>query len=284
MNNKNIHINSQEHMTNHHVVIADKETIRDALRHTHYLTHFNEVDISSRDLPPLNNTDLVAHYMDHMIIPNATHIIMLNKMIDTIYNELRVENRKRFLRTIWKFAIFSGLENNFPHTHHDIIFIPMKLINMNLNNRMTFVHEKVHIHQKQFPQLYENLYKHYWHFKKIDNGLVADLPFKLRSNPDVLENNWLFTYKGANIIMLVKYRDNAKNITDVDYIGYNIDTKDYKPLKDIPQYTDFFGTFNLNYYHPYEIIAEMIPDHCYNKADINNKAYGAFLKWWKKIE
>lgn len=264
------------------ILIVDEKAIVNALQHTSYLNDLNASDIKTRKLPSDSNT-LIEHYVKHMITPSPFQKKMLDDMIKTIYIELKVTDRKAFIRETWKFAIFYGIENNFPHTHKDIIFMPTGLIHMERNNRMTLIHEKVHIHQKRIPLLYEDLYTNYWHFKRIDNSFLDKLPFKLRSNPDVLDNNWLFTYNGANIVMLVKYRSSSMSITDVDYIGYNIDTGEYKALKDIPQYTEFFGKFNINYYHPYEIVADMIAYHCYGMVR-PTKSYNRFLSWWKKIE
>jgi hypothetical protein len=231
---------------------------------------------------------VLDHYMKNIDCnPVGQHRFTLESMVAKIYSELDPGDKKRFITMPWKFTIFNKLENEFPHTHQDIIFIPLGLINSTQNNRITLVHEKVHVFQKHSPEIFEDLYENYWHFKKISGEFLTKLPFDIRSNPDTLDNNWLFTYGGVNIVMLVRYPADGKGvggITDVEYIGYDIDTGNSRKLSEIPQVMDFFGTGGgANYYHPYEISADMISYHCYGNAK-PSKAYDQMKLWWKKIE
>ena len=144
-----------------------------------------------------------------------------------------------------------------------ILYFYLLMLQSNYNTvKQTLVHEKVHNFQKSNPYLFEDLYTNYWHFKKLNN---FEIPFHTRSNPDTLDMNWLFTYKNVNIVMLAKFNDNPENITSVSYVGYNIENKTYKPLFEIEEFKEFFGnSYNSNFYHPYEISAEMISQHCFN--------------------
>ena len=279
-------LSTHENFTSGNSVISfpNEHDVMTALLKSNYLRGFNHSDMAARGL----TNGVLDHYMNNIDYnPVGEHRYTLEKMVKKIYVELKPSDKKRFITSPWKFTLFNGLENNFPHTHHDIIFIPVELINSKQNNRITLVHEKVHVFQKQSPEIFDDLYENYWHFKKISGEFLTKLPFDIRSNPDTLDNNWLFTYGGANIVMLVRYTDGEGgrgDITDVEYIGYDIATRTSRKLAEIPQVMDFFGNNSgANYYHPYEISADMISYHCYGNVQ-PSKAYDQMKQWWKKID
>ena len=280
-------VSRNEHFTagaeNTLISFPNEHAVMTALLKSNYLKGFNHSDMVARGL----SNGVLDHYMNNIDCePIGEYRFTLESMVTKIYSELHPGDKKRFITMPWKFTIFNRLENDFPHTHQDIIFIPLGIINSTQNNRITLVHEKVHIFQKQSPEIFEDLYENYWHFKKISGEFLTNLPFDIRSNPDTLDNNWLFTYGGANIVMLVRYHESGGRggITDVEYIGYDITTKTSRKLSEIPQVMEFFGNDGgSNYYHPYEISADMISYHCYGTAK-SSKAYDQMKLWWKKID
>ena len=280
-------LNNHENFTSGNIIISfpNEHDVMTALLKSNYLRGFNHSDMAARGL----TNGVLDHYMNNIDCnPVGEHRYTLKNMVEKIYVELKPGDKKQFIMSPWKFTLFNGLENNFPHTHHDIIFLPFGLINSTQNNRITLVHEKVHVFQKQSPEIFDDLYENYWHFKKISGEFLTKLPFDTRSNPDTLDNNWLFTYGGANIVMLVRYADKGSgsrgDITDVEYIGYDIATGTSRKLTEIPQVMDFFGNNSgTNYYHPYEISADMISYHCYGDAR-PSKAYDQMKQWWNKID
>ena len=271
--------NSIELFSNNLINIVSKKEMDVILKKSNYFKQFNLSDIKARKL---NDKDIHSYYLKKIKEPSENEIELLNNYTNSIINELPKNNKKKFLLETWNYVLFENLENNFPHTHENIILLPRIMLQSNYNTiKQTLVHEKVHNFQKLNANLFDDLYINYWHFKKINK---FNIPFHTRANPDTLDINWLFTYKNVNIVMLAKYNDNPKNITSVSYIGYNIDTNSFKPLFEIDEFKDFFGNnYNSNFYHPYEISAEMISQHCFN-TEPESKAYSNLKKWWKKIE
>jgi len=244
-----------------------------------YFKKFNSYDIKLRNLSPklLHN-----QYINNIINPSSNDKKIVYKIIIDIDKDLKHKNNKTILNDKWNISLFKNLEHNYPHTHKHIIFIPSNNLTYNIYNKITFLHEKIHVSQRKYPNVFKELYEKYWFFKHIPKFKIKNKLFT-RVNPDTEDLNWVFTYKKCNIIFLAKYNSNAKNISDVTYIGYNIDTHKYKKLENIPEYIEFFGNNSNHYYHPYEISADMISNHCYNNVDDNTKAYKNFKKWWKNL-
>ena len=250
-----------------------------------YIELFNKHDIEVRNLKEsiIKEYSIKDHYNNNIVRNNKLYYNKLNTIIQSTINNLKHCDKKQFLLNKWKFVLFEDLENNFPHTHGDIILFPKNQIVDNLYTRITFVHEQVHVFQKQNGDLFENLYTNYWHFKKMNEFNINDINIPVRTNPDTLELNWLFTYKNCNIILLAKYTKNPNSLSNVEYIGYNPNTKNVELLNNIPEFIEFFGSFNNNNYHPYEISADMISKHCFDNYH-NTIAYQQFKKWWKYIK
>ena len=159
-----------------------------------------------------------------------------------------------------------------------------------INNKETLIHEKVHIFQRYYPDLFAHLYSYYWFFQKKYIKNINIINNIARTNPDALENNWVFTYNNINIILVSIYENNPSSIANVNNYGVYLD-KNYniqeplkmKPLNKIKQFTNFFGNSYTNNYHPNEISADMIAKHILNIYNRNSKAYSNFKLWWNKV-
>lgn len=88
----------------------------------------------------------------------------------------------------WKFAkVDAHVENGFPHTLGDTIVLSDRFFNIHgdhIDQIKTIIHEKVHVFQRFYPQLTDNLIES-WGFKKIKHMSLTDLPSDRRSNPDI---------------------------------------------------------------------------------------------------
>ena len=272
------------------VHFSSKEEIKNIYNNSPYFDRLNKIDIKTRNLDNLKKTDLINNYLKNIKEFSINDKHLITNTIRTLLDNLINKNKKNFLYTTWNFAKFSNIENNFPHTHGNIIFIPNVMVYTYLNNKSieTIVHEKVHIFQRTHPELFIDLYTNYWNFKKKKINNINIIDEISRSNPDGVDNNWVFSYNNINIILISLFNKNPNSISDSTNYGIYLDAnmniiqpiKKKKILK-IKEFTNFFGML-YNNYHPNEISADIIAKHIMNNNN-NTKAYINFNKWWNKI-
>ena len=272
--------------------------IKTIYNNSSYFDRLNSIDIKTRSL---ENTDVINNYINNIEEISINERQLITNTIRKLLDNLIEKNKKNFLYTTWNFAKFSNLENNFPHTHGNIIFISKLMLTNELYNQSieTLVHEKVHVFQRADPELFIDLYTNYWNFKKhkINNINVVD---KIsRSNPDGVDNNWIFSYNGINVVLISLFNKNPNSISDTTNYGIYLDENlniitpiKKKPILKIKEFTGFFGMLHNNY-HPNEISADVIAKHVINNNNTNNNnnnnnnnkpiAYNNFIKWWNKI-
>ena len=117
--------------------------------------------------------------------------------------------------------------------HKDVVFFDEKYINSILpfyNKSATLdcvkyigsvlIHECVHVLQRKHIDLFDDLYVNYWNFIKTSKILNAKKYYELsRYNPDGNNINWVYNNNGNYLWLLALYRNNATNISHVDYVG-----------------------------------------------------------------
>lgn len=260
-----------------------------------YFSIFNETDKKTRNISNFSNDKIRDHYLNNINDFTKKDKDKLNNVITNILNEINSKNKKQFLLSPWNFVKFSNIENDFPHTHENLIFLPKLMIDSNLSsdyNKQTLVHEKVHIFQRTHPQLFNDLYENYWHFKKKPIKNIKLIENQARTNPDGLDNNWVFCYNNVNIMLCAIYNDDASNISHTQNYGVYLNENNgiysvSQPIKknkiqDIDAFSSFFGNIKSNNYHPNEIVAELIPRKVFNQTN-NSLGFKKLEEWWNKI-
>lgn len=108
-------------------------------------------------------------------------------------------------------------EGGYPHTHGDLIYIPLQKIQESTENQLRniFLHEMSHIHQRQKRYIWEKLYNNLG-FQRlpIDWPVPEDIHDKILANPDTWEHG-KWEYKGQHALMIIN--DDAKSIRDHTY-------------------------------------------------------------------
>ena len=250
--------------------LSKKESC-DIIKSSDYFNNFTEYDLMTRNLKNKNKSYIIKHYC------NQIREFTLNekKALKWILKKIIVNNDK-LLISDWNFIKFNNIENNFPHTHLDCIFLSDNMIKdityhydkksslYKMNNLInTIIHEKVHVFQRQNEVFFQELYN-LWNFKKakIDN-LEKYLKY-LRNNPDSVKSFYVFSYKGQHIWFDALFNKDAKDLSDTEYIGVYLEknnigfkaTDRFNKLKNIEIFNDYFGNIKYNYYHPNEITSE----------------------------
>ena len=114
----------------------------------------------------------------------------------------------------WKFALTNSrdYEEGFPHTRQDIIFITPSLLEMSKDTIITtIIHEKIHVYQRMYPELFRASLKTagYVQLRERKTEPLA------RSNPDIDEFIYL-SPKSEEMIALYN-SDKPTSIMDIKY-------------------------------------------------------------------
>lgn len=170
-----------------------------------YIRNLNTTDLQVRDLTNY------SQYIESDINKTLTQVIAND--INSI--DLLLTPYKNLLDIPWKIAILQeNVENNLPHTHNDVIFLPKAFNNFEDQARLeTLLHEKIHIYQRKYPIHTQLLFTTYW----------LTIPYSLRtyekpnrSNPDI--NHIIYSYFSpetrAYVYDITQYHNAAKKITD----------------------------------------------------------------------
>ena len=271
---------------------------------------YNNLDISLRNIPIKYHNNIYKFYCDHLI----DFTILDKKLIKWLINGMKnkIPDKFKFILDNIKLAKYRNfIENGYPHTNKDVIFLTDSFISdilqyynqNNLDDAIEYIgsiiiHECVHIWQRKEPQKFNNLYKNYWMFEKVDNIYNNNsLKKKIRFNPDGKDTNWIFNMKNKHIYILSIYRNNADNIGHVKYIGVYLEKENNKyivpdnyeilNLSDVDEFTYFFENLTGNHYHPNEISAELISIYYLKLMDIShhnftNIGFKNMLIWLNK--
>lgn len=161
----------------------------------------------------------------------------------------------------WNFCFFNSkhnIENNYPHTHGDTIFLSSSHFFLSAFARLKIlIHEKIHIYQRYYPIPYNKILKDFF-----DIQICGFLPYhkdyeNVRRNPD----NNLLIYADHGEYILPLFKKNPTQLNDVInkvYESHNLPSK--------------YKEFPTNE-HPNETFAYAVTDMIINKQKIPYHKY-----------
>lgn len=178
------------------------------------------------------NKSVRANFVD------APSIHTLSRQHATMLHEdIRQANRllssyKRLREIPWKVIFLKSalkVENNFPHTHYDTIFLFDTFFDKDATHRISLlIHEKIHIYQRFFTIPFHKILLDY--YKLNVNSLLYTHPDfdKVRMNPD----NNLLIYDDQGTYVLPLLQNNPKSLHDVvnTQYGRNVTNSPYAQL------------------------------------------------------
>ena len=200
----------------------------------------------------------------------------------------------------------SQIEGNMPFTISKYIIIPETYINksMELESNKSIessikylgdilIHEKMHIVQRQNQQLFNKFYQQSWNFSYLSNINIPDnIESKIRSNPDGLDINWIYTNpKNKKKYLPLSLLNSSEDLSSVDIVHYPIfkSNNQYYLKNSLKQNRDYENFFcNLSFaYHPNEISAYlfseiMLASWNLSKIDYKCPAMLYYLTWLKQ--
>lgn len=114
----------------------------------------------------------------------------------------------------WKFALTNhrDYEEGFPHTRQDVIFITPSLLEMSKDTIITtIIHEKIHVYQRMYPELFRAALKTagYVRLRERKTDPLS------RANPDIDE--YIYLSPKAEEMISVYNSDKPTGIMDVKY-------------------------------------------------------------------
>ena len=282
------------------------------LKNVKELNTYNKLDFTVRQIDrKLYNHNVSKHYCERLLDFTNTEKLMLDWMYDNTYKN--TPNNLRFIYKDINFAKYeNSVENGFPHTHSDTVFLTKSFIEnlipyfntndieqMIKNIGVIIIHELVHIWQRRDKKLFYKLFVYYWNFIKVDKIHNNILQHKIRFNPDGVDTNWVYKFDNNYIVPLSIYSDNAKNIGNVRCVGaylikngisFTMPHKDDLKIENLTQidgYNKFFKNVHGNHYHPNELSAELISIYYMKQMGIShskftNKALDKLDIWFRK--
>ena len=276
------------------IEFLEKDSVCKVLKKINYI--YNDLDLKLRNIPKEYYTNIYKFYCDNLIDFTDLDKKLLLWIIDGI--KLRIPNNLLFIFDNIKISKFqNNIENGFPHTNYNIIFLTDRFIsnilsyynNNNIEDAIInvgsiIIHECVHIWQRKNPDDFNDLYINYWNFikpKKIYNSEKLDM--LKRYNPDGVDTKWVFSINNKHIYILCIYNDNSTDIGDTMSIGIYIEkngvnciipkTSKIHNLNNIKEFTYFFKHLNGNNYHPNEISAELLSIYYLKVMKLSHKKY-----------
>jgi len=255
------------------ISLIDKDTKHNIIN---YIQNFNKTDVSVRDFTNY------SEYIINTISKKVKHII--SEDVKIIDSKLRAYDI--LYKMHWKIAILQdNVEQNFPHTHNDVIFLPSSYIQSNVSNRIdTLLHEKLHIFQRKYPIQTQILFTKYWNIIPYS---LRSFEVPKRSNPDI--NHIVYAFfspvKNEYIYNISEYNENALRINDAqtkEYsasnLPFNIDDDRLANMEELYIYYDLMHNNAIRQTeHPNETMACLITD-----IVLNNNYHGPTIKWMKE--
>lgn len=208
--------------------------------------------LSDLDLPAQGTQSYVGNVLDFSVDQKALTLKTLKDAIQLYggHNFRLVRIRLVLLRggTYW----------DYPFTMRDtIVFSEVFLLKSQPEIVKTFVHEMVHLDQRQSPEKYENYYRTLG-FHKIHTSFGPLQRFLLR-NPDGDQYQWMFQYdEGTHTRRWVPL--GLRLDGQIHTALLDADTRQLYPVQSVKRYYERFGV-RRQLYHPNEIVAHQIADY-----------------------
>lgn len=181
---------------------------------------------------------------------------------------LKIRKCKRLSNMAWTILFLKtscDIENNFPHTHYDTIFLyTPHYFNMKPIERVILlIHEKLHVYQRMYPIPYHNILLHHYNLR-VDSFVHKHPDFeRVRKNPDT---NMLIYKDSDNSYSLPLYENkDASRLSDVTNKKYNTDNS---------RITKYSNIGN-GHEHPNEAIAYFI-----SESLVRNKHIMSSITQW----
>ncbi len=154
-------------------------------------------------------------------------------------------------------------ESGLPHTRPpNTIWFPESILKSSQRKfNETFLHECIHLHQREHPELWRDFYESEWGFKPLPKSkkLVRDVEERRRINPDTIREP-LYIWRDQYIPVAVYKNPADANLREVRLIFCRPDGS--WTAVEPPGWIDLFGTTEPSICeHPHEMAAYFLSDN-----------------------
>jgi len=247
---------------NNNIIFVSKEYINIIIDESNYFNRMNNIDLLVRDVNTIPS--YIKIYKDGITEFTKEEKKILNTMCNSINKNIK--NTKNLVNLQWKFAKqSSNIENGWPHTLGDVIILSSNFFNSS-NQKITLLHEKIHIYQRIYPIETNKLFIE-WKFKpaiKLEKIQLA------RNNPDI--NDFVYKKEDAKgnesktLDKIIVQLYNSKNPIDISDSKPYIYNENENPIPITQEDIDISNIVS-QYEHPNEIMATLIPQIIINNFD-----------------
>lgn len=225
-----------------------KAHVNGIIETSHYFTRLNEADLKAR--LATSQEHYMKMYKSHLTTFSSQETKQLNKIIKDL-NENYLYKYKNLYKMPWNLVKFKDIEENYPHTLGDTIFLPERFFEYDpARQTETILHEKIHVYQRMYPIETSKLIRGLG-FEVFNSQ--ANVPL-IRSNPDTDS----FVYKLNNTVQAAMFSNNTPSSIKEAQVAILQGDKPWN-----------FGPTIHQLEHPFEIMACMIPQIVLGK--LNNK-------------
>ena len=258
--------------------------------HRPYFKKMKPMELVARnvlnDEKEFSNNEIVTKtenfYCSHILEFSSLEKKYISELILKTMNRSSYKQLNKYF-VDWKLIKVDSLfEDGLPHTIDKYIVIPdnfvTELINLMKKNKIeeaiknygsTLTHEQIHVLQRIYPRLFNQLYTKYWRYKlfpeqKLNLLIDHHVGNKQRLNPDGLNNNYMFKLKD-NSYMIVYVKLNSYELENVTKYGLLVDDINLtkignSTLDNYTYYLNYFGNIGNNY-HPNELVATLLSEY-----------------------
>lgn len=237
-----------------------------------YIAHMNQPNLYARHVQ--TQAELLDAYSSSFQDITSNEVAKVSEFLLELLDRINSRNPayyKYICNWLGKIEIAkaqSSLEGGMPHTLGNIIIMDSDWFQS--PRATTFLHEITHIHQRELPFEFEELYPQlgYQAYDVTHIRGMESILQRNRNNPDGLSPNWVWCDRPSNIhwwIGAIFPNTTPSGLTNVDLVALKLETDtqgNLYLLKQIPQSLDtlrsfnsFFGN-NPNNYHPNEMTAK----------------------------
>ncbi len=219
-----------------------------------FFMRISKPDLYARNLGNMKYTsDYREFYFGNTSDPSPEQTSILKVFCYKADDLIKDSGFSALLDIPWNFKMINdNIENGFPHTIKDVIYLPKKLLDRINNSRnediiQTLIHERIHLFQRAHPNETEILIG-LWGF--VGSPYVDELQ---RNNPDL--NGINYSYQGS--VILQKYNSpKPSSLMDSAVVAMNKDKDFESPIKS----ATVLGFPNVvkQFEHPYEIMADLL--------------------------
>ena len=184
--------------------------LHNTIDNSDFFQRLSQLDLKARNVTTV--AEYIQKYKRHVYMCDSQQTKTLTDLVLQIKS--KTQDYKNLRTVPFKIVVFEGIEENYPHTLGDIIFLPQAFFDKPHNDQIeTLLHEQIHVYQRLYPIETQRL------FDQLGFTIFAtqkSVP-RIRANPDI--GNFVYKYQDT-VQACVYNNDDPKSIKDARVIQF----------------------------------------------------------------